>query len=622
MHRTCDGIAATSRGAYGAHRRPADWVTVSAPLPRRLRPLIAPPPPTPGGSVRVGRVADAEVIRATLVVRRAPRKGEPSGARTAIARGATPGPSTVFSQSDVDLRHRGDERDMGRVAEAMRAAGLRVVSVDPAWRFVVVEGRAAQMAAVFGVRLHRHRHPAGHYRTHDEPVHVPAALHPLVTAVVGLDTVPLLRGALAAPRTRLSLVSAIDIARFYRFPATTGAGQRIGILAFGGGFHEADVRASRRRGTRAKPTIRSISVGGARNRPMDRRLLARIVRALNGGADVTALNDTFGRRTVFASLDTMETTMDVELAAALAPAAAVDVYFAPGTKAGCLHALRRALGSRDRPTVLSVSWGAVEAWWGEDTMRAVDDILARAADLRVTVCCASGDWGAQGSEPEFDTLPDVAKVLFPASSPYALACGGTRLDRRARAIRGETAWRGLSAGVPMATGGGVSGFFARPDYQRSAAVPPLRDADGSSWVSGTRTGRFKGRGVPDVAANAATETGYRVRIAGVETSGDGTSAATPVWSALIARLAEQQGGPIGQPHRWLYAAAEDGLRAVTRGNNGTESSTCPRVFEAGPGWNACCGLGTPRGDRLAASLRNEDGGRRAPAAGGRGRTRV
>jgi kumamolisin len=562
------------------------------------------------------------VIRVTLVVRRAPGSGQRSGERT-NAPGATPRSSLVVGQSDVELRHRGDERDMGRVAGEMRAAGLRVVSVDPVWRFVVVEGRAALMARIFGVRLHRHRHPAGRHRTHDEPVHVPAAIRPLVTAVVGLDTVPLLRASRAAARTSDALVSVPDIARFYRFPPATGAGQRIGILEFGGGYYDSDVRASRRRGAPAMPTIRSISVGGARNRPMDRRLLARIVRALNSGADVTALNDTFGQQTVFAALDTMETVMDVELAAALAPAAAIDVYFAHATKAGCLYALRRALGSRDRPTVLSVSWGAVEAWWGEDTMRAVDDILARAADLRVTVCCASGDWGAQGSEPEFDTLPDVAKVLFPASSPYALACGGTRLERRARAIRGETAWSGLSAGVRMATGGGVSGFFERPDYQRSADVPRLRDAGGSSWVSGTRNGRFKGRGVPDVAANAATETGYRVRIAGVETSGDGTSAATPVWSALIARLAEQQGGPIGQPHRWLYAAAAaDGLRAVTRGNNGTESSTCRRVFEAGPGWNACCGLGTPRGDRLAASLKNEDGGRRAHAAGGRGRTRV
>ena len=497
------------------------------------------------------------------------------------------------------------------MVDGMQAAGLRVVSTDPVWRFVVVEGRAARMAGVFGVRLQRHRHLRGHHRTHDEPVHVPAALHPLVTAVAGLDTIPLLRAARTPAPAPAALVPLSDIARFYRFPPTTGTGQRIAILAFGGGFHESDVR-QRGRSVGRPPAIRTIPVERARNRPMERRLLARIVRALNSGADMAALSRTFGRSTVLSSLDTMETTMDVELAAALAPGASVDVYFAPGTKAGCLHALRRALGARDRPTVVSMSWAAVEAWWGENLLEAVDDMLAHAADLQVSVCCASGDWGAQGSEPDSDTLPDVAKVMFPASSPYALACGGTRLERRGRAIRAETAWSGVSAGVRMATGGGVSGFFSRPDYQRAAAVPRLRAANGASWVSAVRGVRFRGRGVPDVSANAAAETGYRVRIGGVETSGDGTSAAAPVWAALVARLAEQQGRPIGQPHAWLYGEVA-GLRAVLRGNNGTDSSTCPRVFDAGPGWNPCCGLGTPRGDRLAASLRAMTGGRRQGA---------
>ncbi len=88
-------------------------------------------------------------------------------------------------------------------------------------------------------------------------------------------------------------------------------------------------------------------------------------------------------------------------------------------------------------------------------------------------------------------------VDFPASSPHALACGGTtvQLDAANTPVS-ETVWNdGAGRG---ATGGGVSDTFPLPPWQGSVGVP-------------NRAGGGTGRGVPDVAGDADPATGYRHR---------------------------------------------------------------------------------------------------------------
>jgi kumamolisin len=51
--------------------------------------------------------------------------------------------------------------------------------------------------------------------------------------------------------------------------------------------------------------------------------------------------------------------------------------------------------------------------------------------------------------------------------------------------------------------------------------------------------------------------------------------------------------PVGFVNPRLYAAA-GALRDITQGNNGD--------FSAGPGWDACTGLGSPNGRSIAAAL--------------------
>jgi kumamolisin len=185
-------------------------------------------------------------------------------------------------------------------------------------------------------------------------------------------------------------------------------------------------------------------------------------------------------------------------------------------------------------------------------------------------------------------------VDFPASSPHALACGGTKLlaDSSTGAISSEVVWNEIAANEG-AGGGGVSDHFPLPPWQASAGVPAR--AGGSSGSSGS-----SGRGVPDVAGNADPTTGYQIYSGGQPQVVGGTSAVAPLWAALISRLAEATGQRFGLVQPALYAgvtpgAEVPGFRDITSGNNG--------AYAAGPGWDACSGLGSPDGTALLTRLK-------------------
>src|SRR5262249_31323530 len=160
-------------------------------------------------------------------------------------------------------------------------------------------------------------------------------------------------------------------------------------------------------------------------------------------------------------------------------------------------------------------WGGPESSWTAQSMNALDQAMADAVALGATVCVASGDNGS--GDGVSDGRPHVD---FPASSPHALGCGGTRLqaDPATGAISAETVWN--DGGSGGAGGGGVSGQFALPAWQASAGVP-ARPAGGT------------GRGVPDVSGNADPATGYQVLVDGQQQVIGGTSAVAPLWAALV-----------------------------------------------------------------------------------------
>jgi kumamolisin len=259
------------------------------------------------------------------------------------------------------------------------------------------------------------------------------------------------------------------------------------------------------------------------------------------------------------------------------------VYFAPNTDQGFVDAITTAVhDTTNNPSVISISWGAAEAQWTEQAMDAMDAAFADAALLGVTVCCAAGDHGSADGMNDGRAYAD-----FPSASVHVLGCGGTHLEADDARIALENVW---NSGDGWATGGGVSEHFALPTWQEAANVPPSVNPGGSV-----------GRGVPDVAGNADSSTGYRIHLNGQDAVFGGTSAVAPLWAALTAILNERLGGRVGMLNPVLYTspAATQGFQDIVEGKN--EVGTTPG-YEAVVGWDACTGLGSPNGEGLLGAL--------------------
>jgi kumamolisin len=421
-------------------------------------------------------------------------------------------------------------------------------------RRVVVSGLVRAMNDVFGTDLSRVRLADGgvEHRGRTGDLSLPAALDGIVTAVLGLDE-------RAQARAQFHVYSGAAAARsftpdqlgsLYAFPPETdGTGQTVAIIELGGGFTTSDLTGYFTGLNLPVPQVSAVGVDGAENAP---------------SGDPNSADG--------------EVMLDIEIIGALAPRATQLVYFAPNTDQGFLDAVSTAIHATPTPAAVSISWGQSEDQWTDQARTAMDQAFADAAALGVTICAASGDNGSSDGQPDGKQHAD-----FPASSPHALACGGTHLEAiPPSTITAETVWNAGGG----ATGGGVSDAFPVPAFQASAGVP-------------ARAGGGTGRGVPDVAGNADPATGYQILADGQQVVVGGTSAVAPLWSALLCRLAQATGRRFGLIHTQLYQDAQPGepqpgFRDITTGGNG--------AYQAGAGWDPCTGLGVPDGQALRERL--------------------
>ena len=482
------------------------------------------------------RIAHDQRFEVTLILRR--RDADGFGEHLAqVRRGSV----EALGREQFASRYGASDDDIDAVEAFARQHGLVVVESAAARRSVMLSGMTSQFEAAFGVTLYHFDHDRGTFRGLEAPLDLPTALKPQVVAVLGLDNRPCAKPHFrVAARVDISYTP-LQIASRYGFPAGDGSGQCIGIIELGGGYRPADLTTYFDGLSVALPNVVAVSVDGATNQP-------------SGSADGPD----------------GEVMLDIEVAGAIAPKATIAVYFAPNTDAGFTDAITRAVhDTTQKPSVISISWGGPESSWTSAAMSAMDAALADAAALGITVCIASGDNGAT------DGASDGANhVDFPASSPHALACGGTALQSSS-----ETVWNDGAEGG--ATGGGVSTVFAVPSYQNDCKATPV---GGSAAV-------LKMRGVPDVAGDADPATGYKVRVDGTDTVIGGTSAVAPLWAGLIARLNGNAGASLGFLPPRLYTTSGV-CNDITSGNN--------NGYAASSGWDACTGLGSPHGATLSA----------------------
>lgn len=330
--------------------------------------------------------------------------------------------------------------DIAQVRKFAKEFGLTVADSSTQRLTVLLTGTIAAMRKAFCVSLRQATLDGSTYRVRDSAIHLPAGLSDIVVAVLGLDdrlqANPPFRVFNATRQTRnppqrLScqyLIHACTDRPALPIPNRRHCGRTaIGIIELGGGFRQADITAYFKTLGIVAPTVSLVFVDNGTNAP-----------TTSSGADG-------------------EVMLDIEIAAAVAPGANIVVHFAPNSHQGFIDAISTAVHDpASKPGVISISWGAPESSWTQQSMTALNQACQSSAALGITITVAAGDNGST------DGVTDGANhVDFPSSSSHVLARGGTKLIGSHSAITSEVVWN-ETANNEGATGGGVSSVFSRP----------------------------------------------------------------------------------------------------------------------------------------------------------------
>lgn len=275
--------------------------------------------------------------------------------------------------------------------------------------------------------------------------------------------------------------------------------------------------------------------------------------------------------------DQGESTMDLEWAHALAPAAKLDFLYLRNQSASPTAWKQMAtavnMAVQNGAVSISISLGNCGPTRGYTSTSAA---LASAVSHGVTTFVSSGDTGARPG-----TIKQCGRAYgaaYPASDPSVVSVGGTSLNLNAdNSIASEGAWN--------LSGGGSGHPIVRPVWQ---VAPTL--------VSGSF------REVPDVAWDADPQTGVDMIWKGRDITSGGTSLGAPSWAAvwaLLAQNASQSGTTLPAGPATFYrigtsSAYNQAFHDVTTGDNG--------LYSAGTGWDAVTGWGTPDVAQLATAI--------------------
>ena len=422
---------------------------------------------------------------------------------------------------------------------------LKVTDKSIMRRTITLTGNIEQWSNALKVPFSIYQARNGHlHLDYDGDLQLPEDLGAHVLSISGL-TQGLIKGQRLSQVGQVQHVHADkgyspqEIEEAYAFPEGDAAGQCIGIIELGGRYSVTDIEQYCELFNRPVPTMVEVGTPPSGNQP---------------------------------SQNDVEVTMDIELAAGLAPKAKLVIYYAQSIA----EAIHLAVNdNKNKPSVLSISWAQSEYDTSVADRQQLEAECAYATALGITIVAASGDYGSYNGK----SFPNV---MLPASNPNVIGCGGTALHLPSGY---EPVWFNPQEGV--GSGGGYSAVYGRPDYQSYALT---------TYALQHKNVPDNLRGVPDVAANAAMTTAYTLVVNGeVKKMGSGTSAATPVVAALIARLNNNLGYRLGSLHQLLYEWQGTGVfKQVTNGNNG--------LYPAAAGWNPATGLGVIRGQQFEAAI--------------------
>lgn len=299
-----------------------------------------------------------------------------------------------------------------------------------------------------------------------------------------------------------------------------------------------------------------------------------------------------------------ETTLDVEMAHAVAPdAKIVLVETAVAETEGTtglpeMMDAEKAMIDRGVGDVISQSFGATENTFpGFDkgdfsSIKNLRYAFKDAAKKHVTVLASSGDGGATDNTADGKGYYKERVNSWPSSDPLVTSIGGTQLhlDDKGNRVKPDSVYNDHGAG-----GGGQSHVFGRPSFQ-----------NGVKGVVGDR------RGTPDISMSAAVDGGawiyssYDPTATGWDITG-GTSEACPLFSGIVALADQAAGHRVGNINEALYTLYKQSAHGKNTGivdvNDGTNNSyQGVDGYTAVNGYDMATGVGTVDAARFVPAL--------------------
>jgi subtilase family serine protease len=588
----------------------AALASVALASPRGVR--VGAAPLVPGPTRLLGTLPRTARLKVTVAL--APR--DPAALAAFASAVSTPGSSEYrdyITPGQFAQRFGPTSAQIASVRSSLRAHGLAPGAVSANGLGVPVTATAGALGDALSISFTRLLGPSG--RVAVAPTAAPlfdAAVAKLVQGVVGLDTLSVPQPLITHPRTvSTGHLSAPHVVTGGPQPCAAAAAsaptlqaytidQIASAYSFSGLYGQGDEGAGQ-------------TVAIYELEPNDPTDIAAYQACYGTSAAVSYVPVDGG---VGTGPGTGEAALDIENLIGLAPKANVIVYQGPNSSSGSPgsgpYDTYSAIISQDKAKIIATSWGQCEPMEGSTDASAESVLFQEAAAQGQTVISAAGDNGSEDCFLPGQNLNTQVAVDDPSSQQYVTGVGGTSLASLGPPPV-ETVWNnggglqallGSSAG---AGGGGISSLWKMPDYQSSAPAPlHVINGDSSGGPCATASGYC--REVPDVSADADPFTGYQIYYQGAWSSIGGTSAAAPVWAALVA-LANASpacsGTSVGFANPALYRAAASAyvssFNDVTAGNNDFTGSAGGK-FLAGPQYDMGTGLGSPIASALAVPL--------------------
>jgi len=483
-----------------------------------------------------------------------------------------------LKSSDIAARFAPSAAEVKTVQEFFTSHNLKVVNVGPNNFFVRARGTVSAVETAFRVQMNKYQVRSQVIRANDRDPYVDGDAAALVQSVAGLDsgkyTHPFAQRPTLLPNGKTLPAAKVNPSSNSFFTSACFPGVQTEKFSTNGTFPEATYHGNAYFTNENSP--------GCAYTPPEiyaaYHLNGLYKEGFNGAGQTIAIVDWCGSLTIkqdantfsarfglpllnstnFSIIETPtpstcagpdpEINIDVEWAHAIAPGADIDLVVPPSSSfqdvdQGIFFAVNYALGN-----VLSGSFGSPESLTPTSVLATEDLIAEIAAVTGISTNFATGD---DGDFTEFGVPPTVSA---PADSPFATAIGGVSLALTStNSIAWQSGWGTdetllndegilfnppLDFGFNFGSGGGSSGFFAKPSFQ-SGLPGTGRQLPDVSWLADPFTGA-----VIFLSEQGETPTWFAF---------GGTSLATPMFSGLWAIANEEAGAPLGQAAPYMYS---------------------------------------------------------------------